>query len=512
MAARTIHVATREYSSHTTDAQSAHFPIFQATMKIGRHSVSIFLSATAARKRGLAHALSISQSAIRRTPELSIVKNGLARCAVINLTPAARHASNNNNCRLYSTTGADEIVVPSGISASDLDYMSLALRHASIGKGGTYPNPAVGCVLVRHTDDNGKGAAEVIGQGFHPAAGLPHAEVFALFEACGHVNDGIEAAQSVLSGQAKSNADLESTVRSLLETYGAEGGPGKLFGGAFSGGDINNDSKVTAYVTLEPCCHYGQTPPCALSLKEAGVDRVVVGFRDPNPRVDGGGVQLLRDAGVEVEVVDSESEFNEEAFVAQNCADMVKCFAKRITPRPEVEVDFDQLINGAKRRGLRSLKERLVSEGSMAEVTWPNKGTYLDTGDESADLQALATEMQIDARWMENLDEMLWNNELVLMRLGNAIRKKKSPSQAKDKENKSADASEDDIADELVLRKLGKAVSKKRGVKIVAERIASDLGAHLAQVKGHTALLYRPGLPPKLNLDELVPGAGDEEE
>lgn len=138
----------------------------------------------------------------------------------------------------------------------------------------------------------------------------------------------------------------------------------------------------------------------------------------------------------------------------------------------------------------------------MAEVAWPSKGTYLDTSDESADLQELAKEMQIDARWMENLDEMLWNNELVLMRLGNAIRKKKSTFE--DKKVKSADSSGDDIADELVLRKLGKAVSKKRGVKIVAERIALELGAHLAQVKGHTALLYRPGLPPKLDIDALL--------
>ena len=392
----------------------------------------------------------------------------------------------------------------SSISASDLSYTSLALEHASIGKGGTYPNPAVGCVLVRHTTDNdGQEEAEVIGQGFHPAAGLPHAEVFALFEACGHVSDGVEAAKSVLPGQikkadAKANDDLKDTVRSLLETYSSEDGPAKLFGGAFAG----DDSRVTAYVTLEPCCHYGQTPPCALSLKEAGVDRVVVGFRDPNPRVDGGGVQLLRDAGVEVEIIDGASGLSEEGLVANDCADMVKSFAKRITPRSEEDLDYDQLINGAKRRGLRGLKERLVSKGSMAEVAWPSKGTYLDTSDESADLQELAKEMQIDARWMENLDEMLWNNELVLMRLGNAIRKKKSPSE--DKKVKSADSSGDDIADELVLRKLGKAVSKKRGVKIVAERIALELGAHLAQVKGHTALLYRPGLPPKLDIDALL--------
>ena len=476
-------------------------------MRFSRHAASLLVVAAAVRRRGSAYAFSSSRSLSRI--HVAPARSGLqykaaARCAITNLIPAAaapRHAS--NNCRLYSTTDADGTVETSSISTSDLSYTSLALEHASIGKGGTYPNPAVGCVLVRHTTDNdGQDEAEVIGQGFHPAAGLPHAEVFALFEACGHVSDGVEAAKSVLPGQikkadAKANDDLKDTVRSLLETYSSEDGPAKLFGGAFAG----DDSRVTAYVTLEPCCHYGQTPPCALSLKEAGVDRVVVGFRDPNPRVDGGGVQLLRDAGVEVEIIDSANSLSEEDLVANNCADMVKSFAKRITPRSE-EVDYDQLINGAKRRGLRSLKERLVSEGSMAEVAWPSKGTYLDTSDESADLKELAKEMQIDARWMENLDEMLWNNELVLMRLGNAIRKEKSPSE--DKKVKSTDSSGDDIADELVLRKLGKAVSKKRGVKIVAERIALELGAHLAQVKGHTALLYRPGLPPKLDIDALL--------
>ena len=478
-----------------------------ATMRFSRHAASLLVVAAAVRRRGSAYAFSTSRSLSRShvaSSQSGLQYKAAARCcAVANLIPAAaRHAS--NNCRLYSTTDADGAVETSSISASDLSYTSLALEHASIGKGGTYPNPAVGCVLVRHTTDNdGQEEAEVIGQGFHPAAGLPHAEVFALFEACGHVSDGVEAAKSVLPGQikksdAKANDDLKDTVRSLLETYSSEDGPAKLFGGAFAGDDF----RVTAYVTLEPCCHYGQTPPCALSLKEAGVDRVVVGFRDPNPRVDGGGVQLLRDAGVEVEIIDGASGLSEEGLVANDCADMVKSFAKRITPRSEEEVDYDQLINGAKRRGLRSLKERLVSEGSMAEVAWPSKGTYLDTSDESADLKELAKEMQIDARWMENLDEMLWNNELVLMRLGNAIRKKTGSSE--NKKVKSADNSGDDIADELVLRKLGKAVSKKRGVKIVAERIALELGAHLAQVKGHTALLYRPGLPPKLDVDALL--------
>ena len=128
----------------------------------------------------------------------------------------------------------------------DIDsmYMKRALELAKRGLGETWPNPAVGCVIVSERG----GDPVVVGEGYHPKAGLPHAEVYALRGA----------------GEA------------------ARGG--------------------TAYVTLEPCDHYGRTPPCSQALVDAGVARVVVGVRDPNPLVDGGGIQRLRDAGVEVVV------------------------------------------------------------------------------------------------------------------------------------------------------------------------------------------------------------------
>jgi diaminohydroxyphosphoribosylaminopyrimidine deaminase/5-amino-6-(5-phosphoribosylamino)uracil reductase len=118
--------------------------------------------------------------------------------------------------------------------------MRRALDLARTALGRTSPNPAVGCVLV-----NG---STVVGEGFHPRAGMPHAEVYAL----------------------------------------------RAAGAAARG--------ATAYVTLEPCDHYGRTPPCSRALVAAGVGRVVVGVGDPNPLVDGGGVATLRAAGVEVEV------------------------------------------------------------------------------------------------------------------------------------------------------------------------------------------------------------------
>ena len=122
----------------------------------------------------------------------------------------------------------------------DQVWMRRAIQLAQQGQYTTKPNPNVGCVIVKD--------GVVIGEGFHPQAGQPHAEVFALRQA------------------------------------------GEQARGA------------TAYVTLEPCAHYGRTPPCAKGLVEAGVAKVIVACPDPNPLVAGKGVQILKDAGIEVEV------------------------------------------------------------------------------------------------------------------------------------------------------------------------------------------------------------------
>jgi diaminohydroxyphosphoribosylaminopyrimidine deaminase/5-amino-6-(5-phosphoribosylamino)uracil reductase len=118
-------------------------------------------------------------------------------------------------------------------------FMKAALGFARKGVGKTSPNPAVGAVIVR------KG--QVVAAGFHRKAGGPHAEVEALNQ---------------LEGKARQ-------------------------------GD-------TLYVTLEPCNHYGRTPPCTQAILEKGVRKVVVGMRDPNPRVTGGGCDALSGQGVEV--------------------------------------------------------------------------------------------------------------------------------------------------------------------------------------------------------------------
>lgn len=125
-------------------------------------------------------------------------------------------------------------------NAQDTYFMTLAIEQAKQGQYTARPNPAVGCVIVQ--------AAQVVGQGFHPKAGQPHAEVFALQDA-----------------------------------------------GARAVG-------ATAYVTLEPCSHTGRTPPCALALIAAGIKRVVIAGLDPNPQVAGRGVSILQQAGIEVTV------------------------------------------------------------------------------------------------------------------------------------------------------------------------------------------------------------------
>jgi diaminohydroxyphosphoribosylaminopyrimidine deaminase / 5-amino-6-(5-phosphoribosylamino)uracil reductase len=139
------------------------------------------------------------------------------------------------------------------------DFDSLMMRRclelARQALGRTSPNPLVGAVVVKD--------GEIVGEGFHPRAGEPHAEVFAL--------------------------------RSAGE--GARG--------------------ATVYVNLEPCNHYGRTPPCSEGLINAGVAKVVVGMVDPNPLVAGGGIARLRAAGIEVLVGVEEAACQQlnEAFV-----------------------------------------------------------------------------------------------------------------------------------------------------------------------------------------------------
>jgi diaminohydroxyphosphoribosylaminopyrimidine deaminase / 5-amino-6-(5-phosphoribosylamino)uracil reductase len=142
---------------------------------------------------------------------------------------------------------------------ADRRYMRRALALAEKGVGLSSPNPTVGCIIVR------KG--EIVGRGWHEFDLLDHAEVRALRDA----------------GE---------------RSY-----------------------RATAYVTMEPCCHQGRTPPCADRLIQAGIERVVVGKVDPNPRVCGQGIERLRSAGIRVDV----------GLMAERASELIEAFARKIT-------------------------------------------------------------------------------------------------------------------------------------------------------------------------------------
>ena len=160
-------------------------------------------------------------------------------------------------------------------SPVDEKYLEMALKLADRGLGRTAPNPPVGAVLVSD--------GEVVGSGFHPEAGQPHAEIFALRQA----------------GERAVGADL--------------------------------------YVTLEPCCHKGRTGPCTEAIIAAGVRRVVVGAIDPNPQVAGQGVRRLQEAGIEVRT----------GVLEDPCRRLIAPFAKHVTSgRPFVIFKAAMTLDG----------------------------------------------------------------------------------------------------------------------------------------------------------------------
>lgn len=156
-------------------------------------------------------------------------------------------------------------------------FMQRAIQLAAKGLGRTSPNPVVGAVLVKHK--------RVVGEGFHQQAGGPHAEILALAQA------GAEA------------------------------------------------QGATMYVSLEPCCHHGRTPPCVPDIVAAGVAKVVVGLVDPDPRVSGGGIKALREAGLSVELADEDSQ--------EQCAEVNRAFICRLKRgRPYVTLKFAASLDG----------------------------------------------------------------------------------------------------------------------------------------------------------------------
>lgn len=163
-------------------------------------------------------------------------------------------------------------------TAEDEAWMYQALALAAQGRGHVEPNPMVGCVLVKDGHE--------LGRGYHEKFGQPHAEVNA----------------------------LQDAKRRGEDAHGA-----------------------TAYITLEPCCHFGKTPPCADALVEAHVARVVVAMVDPDQRVAGRGIERLREAGIEVVV----------GVCQQQARELNEPFAKRAaTGLPWVIVKWASTLDG----------------------------------------------------------------------------------------------------------------------------------------------------------------------
>lgn len=157
----------------------------------------------------------------------------------------------------------------------DRQYMQMAIDLAQQGCGWTAPNPMVGAVIVKD--------GRIIGQGLHEKYGQPHAERNALANC------------------------------------------------------TENPEGATMYVTLEPCCHYGKQPPCTEAIIDAGIKKVFVGSADPNPKVAGKGIQILRDHGIEVE----------EDLMREECDRVNEVFLHFIqTKRPFVAMKYAMTMDG----------------------------------------------------------------------------------------------------------------------------------------------------------------------
>ncbi len=194
-------------------------------------------------------------------------------------------------------------------TSTDHAYMARALRLAERGLYTTQPNPRVGCVIAQ--------AESIVGEGWHERAGEPHAEVFALREA-----------------------------------------------GARARG-------ATAYVTLEPCSHFGRTPPCADALIAAGVSRVVAASDDPNPRVAGEGLRRLLGAGIVVET----------GLMREAARELNRGFFSRIErSRPWVRIKLAMSLDG--RTALANGTSKWITgEAARADVQrWRARSSAILTG------------------------------------------------------------------------------------------------------------------------------------
>ena len=212
-------------------------------------------------------------------------------------------------------------------------YMRRALQLARGGEGRTAPNPMVGAVVVAD--------GRIIGEGFHRTYGGPHAEVNAI-------------------------ASVKEADRHLLKD-------------------------ATIYVTLEPCSHYGKTPPCSKLIIETGIPRVVVGAPDSNPLVAGRGIKMLREAGVEVI----------ENVLLKECLDInARFMTAQLNPRPWIQLKWAQSADG--------FIAVLDSEGNPKPVKFSNALSSVWMHRERARSQAIMVGSRTRLIDRPRLDVRLW--------------------------------------------------------------------------------------------------------
>ena len=179
---------------------------------------------------------------------------------------------------------------------TDQEYMLRAIQLAKKGEGWTNPNPMVGAVIVKD--------GQIIGEGYHKKYGELHAE--------------------------------RNAIASLTES--AEG--------------------AVLYVTLEPCCHHGKTPPCTEAILEQKIQKVVIGSRDPNPKVSGKGIKMLQEAGIEVI----------EDFMREECDRLNPVFFHYITTKtPYVVMKYAMTLDG-KIATKTGASKWITGEAARAEV------------------------------------------------------------------------------------------------------------------------------------------------
>lgn len=179
---------------------------------------------------------------------------------------------------------------------TELCYMKRAIDLAKKGEGWVNPNPMVGAVIVKQ--------GRVIGEGYHECCGKPHAERNAL-ASC---------------------------------TESPEG--------------------ATLYVTLEPCCHYGRTPPCTEAILKAGIEKVVIGSSDPNPKVAGRGIILLKAAGIAVQ----------EGVLKEECDSLNPVYFHYITTKtPYLIMKFAMTLDG-KTAAATGTSRRITGEAAHLDV------------------------------------------------------------------------------------------------------------------------------------------------